>query len=79
VSLDGGRVGYVHRAAVSKDRLMATKPPSAQSAPAVAVATPQPVPARRNPGVLGYVEETMNWLADTAGRGTPPKAIRPER
>lgn len=79
VSLDGGRIGYVHRSAVTKHLIVAMKPPVAEPAPNVAVAGPQPMRANRSDGLLGTVEETMNWLADTAGRGSAPEAIRTER
>jgi hypothetical protein len=78
-----GRTAYVHRDAVTKYRVVKTKPPTA-TAPAaapVAAASPQPVPARRSQSLLGLVDETMNWLADVAGRsdGSGPKIIRTER
>jgi hypothetical protein len=71
-------IGYVHKVAVTKNRVVASKP-SAASLPVVAAAAPQPEPASRNQGMLGRVEETMDWLADKAGGGPAPKAIRPER
>ena len=33
VSLDGGRTGYIHRTAVTKNRVVAKKPPAAEPAP----------------------------------------------
>jgi len=79
VSLDGGRTGYVHRTAVTQYRVVKTIPPAPASAPVVAVAPPQPAPARRNQSLLGYVDETMNWLSDAAARGSAPTAVRTER
>ena len=78
VSLDGGRSGYVHRSAVSKTRMVATKPTAAPM-PIVAVAATPPAPSRRNDSLLGYVDQTMNWFVDTAGRGRAPTTVRPER
>jgi hypothetical protein len=81
-----GRAGYVHRDAVTKYRVAKTKLPAA-TAP-VAVASPQPVPARRSQGLLGYlgyVDETMSRLdgtmsrvAEMAGGGPAPKIVRAE-
>ena len=79
VSLDGGRTGYVHRNAVSQTRMVVATKQQTASMPVVSVAAPPPGPARRNPGLLGYVDQTMTWLADKAGRGTAPTPIRPER
>jgi hypothetical protein len=78
VSYDGGHTGYVHRNAVSKTRI-ATSKPAAEPMPVVAVAATQPEPARRGDTLLGYVDQTMNWFVDTAGRGRAPTSIRPER
>lgn len=78
VSLAAGRTGYIHQTAVTQHRVAKAKPPVAP-APAVAVASPPPVSARRSQGLLGYVDETMNWLADTAGRGSAPTIARTER
>ncbi|GAB2176090.1 hypothetical protein DLREEDagr8_16480 [Dongia sp. agr-C8] len=76
VALGGGRLGYVHEAAVSKDRVEAQ--PQTAAPTSVAAAT-QPAPTREDQGLLGYVDETMDWLADKASRGTAPKPVRPER
>jgi hypothetical protein len=54
-------------------------PSKEKRAPVAAASAPQPAPSRKAPGVLGYVDETMKWLADEAGGGPPPKLIRPER
>jgi hypothetical protein len=78
VSLADGRFGYVHRTAVSQDRVVLTKPMDSEPAPVVAEAPAQPVSARRSQGLLGYVDDTMNWLADKAGHGSAPAAIRTE-
>jgi hypothetical protein len=81
VSLADGRIGYVHRVAVTDIQAVKAKPPAAP-APAFAVATPQPVSARHSQGLRGYldyVDQTMTWLADQAGGGSAPKMIRPER
>jgi hypothetical protein len=79
VSLDGGRAGYIHRTAVTKNRMVATKAPAAEPAPVATAARPQPVPASRSQGLLGTVEETMDWFVDTASRGKPPTINRSER
>jgi hypothetical protein len=78
VSLAGGRTGYVHRDALAEYGVAKTKPPAMPPASVVA-ASVQPAPARRSQGPLGLVEDAMNWLADMAGHGTPPKIIRTER
>ncbi|MDQ7249721.1 SH3 domain-containing protein [Dongia sedimenti] len=75
VSLADGRVGYVHRTAVTRSRVVQSKPPS----PVVAVAARPPVTASRSQGLLGYVDQTMNWLTDAAARGSPAAAARTER
>jgi hypothetical protein len=75
VSLKGGRTGYVHRNVVSKTRMVEIEP-TAASMPVIAVAA---TPPRRNDGLLGYVDQTMNWFVDTAGRGKAPTTLRPER
>jgi hypothetical protein len=87
VSLGGGRTGYVGRTAVSTNRIATSKPLAA--APVAAAAPSQPNPAQPNPspprqarrgdGVLGYVQEAMNWFTDTAADGTAPTAKRTER
>jgi Bacterial SH3 domain len=77
VSLADRRTGYVHQDAVTKYRMAKAKPMAA-TAP-VAAASPQPAPAQRSQGLLGLVDEAMNWLADVAGRGSTPKIIRAER
>jgi uncharacterized protein YgiM (DUF1202 family) len=77
VSLDGGRTGYVHRNVVSKTRLATTQPAPAPM-PVIAVAATQPESAKRSDGLLGYVDQTMNWFVDTAGRGKAPTTLRPE-
>jgi hypothetical protein len=77
VSLADGRIGYVHRIAVIEYRVVKAKPPA--SAPVVADAPPQPVSTRRSQGLLGYVDQTMNWLAHTASHGSAPSAVRTER
>jgi uncharacterized protein YgiM (DUF1202 family) len=77
VSLADGRTGYVHRTAVTRHRVVKTKLP--EPVPVVAAAPAQPVPARNSQGLLSYVDDTMSWLADAAGRGSPPTAIRTER
>jgi hypothetical protein len=95
VSLADGRTGYVHRIAVSKDRLATkTLPPAparaatsqAAQAPVTAAARQQPAPLEpestwRSQGqnLLGYVDKTMDWLVEKAGSGSPPKVIRTER
>jgi hypothetical protein len=83
VSLADGRIGYIHRTAVSQSRAAQTKPPAAP-APVVAVVPPPPAPPqperqRRSQSLLGYVDQTMDWLADRAGRGSAPKAVHTER
>jgi hypothetical protein len=78
VSLADGRIGYVHRSAVTQYRMVRTKPADGP-APVVALAPPQPGSARDSQDLLGYVDETVNWLADTASRGSAPTAIRTER
>ncbi len=77
VSLADGRIGYVHRTAVSRSPVAKTNPPA--PAPIVAVASPQPVPASGSDSLLAYVDETMNWFADAAARGSPRSAVRTER
>jgi hypothetical protein len=37
------------------------------------------VSARHRQGLLGYVDKTMNWLADVAGQGSAPTFGRTER
>jgi hypothetical protein len=74
-----GRTGYVHRDAVAKQRAAKTKPPTAPEAAPVAAASPLPAPAPRSQSLLGFVDEAMNWLADVAAHGSPPKVIRAER
>jgi uncharacterized protein YgiM (DUF1202 family) len=78
VPLGDGRIGYVHQAAVTRDRVVMTNP-SPAAVPLAAVASPQPLPARRSQGLRGYMDETMDWLADAAARGSPPSVIRTER
>jgi hypothetical protein len=78
VSLTDGRIGYVHRTAVTQYRVVKVKPPAAP-APVAAVSSPQPVSAGHRQGLLGYVDETMNWLTETAGRGSAPTIARTER
>ncbi len=79
VPLGDGRIGYVHRAAVTSS-LIAPAKPAAASAPVVAAApAQQPIPTRRNQGFLGYVDQTVNWFVDTASKGSPPTVMRPER
>jgi hypothetical protein len=78
VSLADGRIGYVHRTAVTQYRMVKTEP-LAEPAPVAVVSSPQPVSAGRRQGLLGYVDETMNWLADTASRGSAPTVARTER
>jgi hypothetical protein len=78
VSLADGGIGYIHRIAVTEDRLAKPNPPAAP-APVVAVAPSQPVSAHRRQGLLGYVDKTMNWLADVAGQGSAPTFGRTER
>jgi len=78
VALSGGRVGYVHRTAVTQSRAAKPAPPAASS-PVVAAAAPQPAPARRSQSFRGYVDETMNWFIDAAAHGTAPTVIRTER
>jgi hypothetical protein len=74
-----GRTGYVHRDAVTKYQVVKLTPP-VTTAP-VAAAYPQPVSVRRNQGLLGAVDEAMNWLTDAAGRpqGATTKSLRAER
>jgi hypothetical protein len=90
VSLADGRTGYVHRIAVTNDRLvektLPAAPAQAARAPLVAAAPPQPAPREAEPtwrrqgqSLLGYVDKTMDWLVDTAGHGTAPTVIRTER
>jgi uncharacterized protein YgiM (DUF1202 family) len=82
VSLAGGRVGYVHRAAVTQTRVVATKPTAAPTAVA-AFASPQPVPARRSLSLglrlPGSVDEAVDWFVDAANRGSAKTVIRTER
>jgi hypothetical protein len=80
VSLTGGRIGYVHRTAVSQNRVKTIEPaaPATQEA-VVADTPPQPVSGRRSQGLLDYVDETMNWLAGAAGGGSAPTIVRTER
>ena len=78
VSLIDGRTGYVHRTAVTQYRMVKTAP-LAEPAPIAVVSSPQPVSTGRRQGLLGYVDETMNWLADTASRGSAPTVARTER
>jgi hypothetical protein len=78
VSLADGRIGYVHRSAVTQYRVVQTNPADGPAS-VVAVAPPQPRSARDSQDLLGYVDETVNWLADTASRGSAPTAIRTER
>jgi hypothetical protein len=78
VSLDGGHTGYVHRNVVSKTRIAAVQTASAPRS-IVAVSDTPPERARRSDGLLGYVDQTMNWFVDTAGRGKTPTTLRPER
>jgi hypothetical protein len=77
VSLVGGRIGYVHRTAVTRNRVVTLQPPTA---PAVIVADAPLPPAapRRNQGLLDYVDDTMTWLVDAAGGGSAPPTVRPE-
>jgi hypothetical protein len=74
-----GRTGYVHRDAVTKYQVVKLTPP-VTTAP-VAAAYPQPVSVRRSHGLLGAVDEAMNWLTDAAGRpqGATKKSLRAER
>ena len=78
VALADSRTGYVRRDVVNKYRVAETKARAA-TAP-VAAASPQPVPARRK-GLLGRVDEAMNWLVDVTGGsdGSAPKIIRAQR
>jgi len=78
VSLADGRIGYVHRTAVTQYRMVKTAP-LAERVPVAVVSSPQPVSTGRRQGLLGYVDETMNWLADTASRGSAPTVARTER
>jgi hypothetical protein len=81
VSLAGGRVGYVHRAAVTQTRVVTTKP-SAAPTPVAAFASPQPVSARRSLGfgvrLPGSVDEAVDWFVDAANRGSAKTVIRTE-
>jgi uncharacterized protein YgiM (DUF1202 family) len=81
VSLAGGRSGYIHRTAVTQVRTAktTTSAPTPASAPVTAAVAPQPAPPPRRQGLMGYVDETMDWLADTARRGSAPAAIHTER
>ena len=78
VELGGGRIGYIHRAAVTKDRIETAELPT-MAMPAPVTPPAQPVPASRRPGLLGYVDETVDWFNDTAATGTTPTTTRPER
>ncbi len=78
VPLGDGRIGYVHRAAVTPDRVAKAKP-GAAPVPVVAAAPQRVVPTRRSPGFLGYVDQTVDWFVDTAAKGSPPTVVRPER
>jgi hypothetical protein len=78
VELGGGRIGYIHRAAVTNERIETAELPT-MAMPAAVTPPAQPAPASRRPGLLGYVDETVDWFNDTAATGTAPKTIRPER
>jgi hypothetical protein len=83
VSLADGGTAYVHRDAITKNPVAEEKPPVAP-APIIEAASQQPatahpVPARRSQSLLGLVDQTMDWLTDMAGRGSPPKVIHTER
>jgi hypothetical protein len=78
VALADGGIGYIHRIAVTQHRVAKTTT-TAAPAPIVAVAPAQPVSARHRQGLLGYVDKTMNWLADVAGQGSAPTFGRTER
>ena len=77
VSLAGGRRGYVYRTAVTTSLIVKTKPPAAGPAPVEMAEVPQAATRRRD-GVLGYVDDTMDWFVDTAGQGRAPTVVRPE-
>jgi len=77
VSLAGGRSGYVYRTAVAQDRIAKAKPSAAPPAPIETAEVPQPATQRRD-GMLGYVDDTMDWFVDTAGQGRAPTVVRPE-
>jgi hypothetical protein len=79
VSLADQRTGYVRKDVVTKVRPVAKTLPATTTP--VATAFPQPAPAPRRDGALGFVDEAMNWLTDMAYRGhsPAPKAIRTER
>jgi hypothetical protein len=79
VSLADGRSAYVHRSAVTKHPIVKAKLPAAPSVPVITAAAPLPAPAQDSEGLLGYVDETITWFADTAAQGSLPPAIRTER
>jgi len=83
VTLADKRVGYVHRNVVTNTPAakMALLPIPTEPAPIpAAAATPVPASVHRSPGVLGFVTDAMNWIADkagTTGTGRPsPKITR---
>lgn len=81
VSLADKRIGYVHRTVVTGTPAAKTVLPATTAPATVSVAAaPPPAPARRSQGVLGFVTDAMNWLADkagTTGTGRPsPKMTR---
>jgi len=82
VSLAGGRVAYVNQSAVTQTR--PAKPQLATASTPVATNASRPVSAqpewqRRSQEFFGYVDRSMNWLADQAGGGPAPKVVRSER
>jgi hypothetical protein len=83
VSVADKRVGYVYRNVVTNAqaaKMVLLPVPTEPETMPVAAATPAPAPVRRSPGVLGFVTDAMNWLADkagTTGTGRPsPKMTR---
>jgi len=77
VSISGGRTGYVYKTAVAENRIATAKPAAAKAAPVEMAEIPQPATRRRD-GLLGYVDDTMDWFVDTAGQGRTPTVVRPE-
>jgi hypothetical protein len=80
VALADKRVGYVHRDAVTRD-LVARATAPASMPPTTVAAASSPPSARRAQGVLGYVNDAMNWLTDMAYRPSrpQPRVSRSER